>query len=127
VKQLLQNLRTGEGAVADVPVPVVQTRRVLVRTAASLVSTALSARLRSWEKGSLGKARERPELIGKVWRRSWTDELCKRLKGVRDNLTSRTPVGYSAAGIVIETAPDVTDFRAGIAWLCRHTTLLMRK
>src|SRR5919206_71751 len=38
MKQLLQNLKTGEGVVADVPAPAVRPGRVLVRASASLVS-----------------------------------------------------------------------------------------
>src|SRR5205085_1430808 len=38
MKQLLQNLKTGEGVVADVPAPAAQRGRVIVRAAASLIS-----------------------------------------------------------------------------------------
>ena len=38
MKQLLQNLRSGETTVAEVPIPTPQKGEVLIRTAASLVS-----------------------------------------------------------------------------------------
>lgn len=114
MKQLLQNLRTGEATVAEVPVPVVQPGRVLVRTAASLISAGTERALAELgQKGLLGKARERPELIGKVWEKVKTDGLVQALEEVRDKLDQSHAVGYSAAGIVIETANDVTDFRVG--------------
>jgi polar amino acid transport system substrate-binding protein len=122
MKQLLQNLRTGEGTVADVPVPVVQPGRVLVRTAASLISAGTERALAELgQKGLLGKARERPELIGKVWEKVKTDGLAQALEGVRDKLDQSHAVGYSAAGIVIEAASDVTDFRAGDRVACAGT------
>lgn len=122
MKQLLQNLRTGEGTVADVPVPIVQPGRVLVRTAASLISAGTERALAELgKKGLLGKARERPELIGKVWEKVKTDGLVQALEGVRDKLDQSHAVGYSAAGIVIETANDVTDFRAGDRVACAGT------
>ncbi len=122
MKQLLQNLRTGEGTVAEVPVPVVQPGRVLVRTAASLISAGTERALAELgQKGLLGKARERPELIGKVWEKVKTDGLAQALEGVRDKLDQSHAVGYSAAGIVIETAPDVSDFRAGDRVACAGT------
>jgi predicted dehydrogenase/threonine dehydrogenase-like Zn-dependent dehydrogenase len=122
MKQLLQNLRTGEATVAEVPVPVVQPGRVLVRTAASLISAGTERALAELgQKGLLGKARERPELIGKVWEKVKTDGLARALEGVRDKLDQSHAVGYSAAGIVIETAPDVTDFRAGDRTACAGT------
>ncbi len=122
MKQLLQNLRTGEATVAEVPVPVVQPGRVLVRTAASLISAGTERALAELgQKGLLGKARERPELIGKVWEKVKTDGIVQAFEGVRDKLDQSHAVGYSAAGIVIETANDVTDFRVGDRVACAGT------
>jgi predicted dehydrogenase/threonine dehydrogenase-like Zn-dependent dehydrogenase len=122
MKQLLQNLRTGEGLVAEVPVPVVQPGRVLVRTAASLISAGTERALAELgQKGLLGKAREKPELIGKVWQKVKTDGLRQAVEGVRDKLEQSHAVGYSAAGIVIETAKDVTEFHAGDRVSCAGT------
>jgi polar amino acid transport system substrate-binding protein len=122
MKQLLQNLRTGEATVAELPVPVVQPGRVLVRTAASLISAGTERALAELgQKGLLGKARERPELIGKVWEKVKTEGIVQALEGVRDKLDQSHAVGYSAAGVVIETAKDVTDFRAGDRVACAGT------
>ena len=122
MKQLLQNLRTGEATVAEVPVPVAQPGRVLVRTAASLISAGTERALTELgQKSLLGKARERPELIGKVWEKVKTEGVAQALEGVRDKLDQSHAVGYSAAGIVIEGAPDVTDFRPGDRVACAGT------
>src|SRR6185503_13016865 len=115
-------LRTGEATVAEVPVPVVQSGRVLVRTAASLISAGTERALTELgQKSLLGKARERPELIGKVWEKVKTEGVAQALEGVRDKLDQSHAVGYSAAGIVIECAPDVTDFRPGDRVACAGT------
>jgi predicted dehydrogenase/threonine dehydrogenase-like Zn-dependent dehydrogenase len=122
MKQLLQNLRTGEGTVADVPVPIVQPGRVLVRTAASLISAGTERALTELgQKSLLGKARERPELVGKVWEKVKSEGLSQALEGVRDKLDQSHAVGYSAAGVVIEYAKDVTDFRPGDRVACAGT------
>ncbi len=63
MKQLLQNLKTGEGFVADVPAPIAQHGRVLVRTVASLVSAGTErAFVELGRKSVLGKAAE----IGRI-------------------------------------------------------------
>jgi predicted dehydrogenase/threonine dehydrogenase-like Zn-dependent dehydrogenase len=122
MKQLLQNLRTGEATVAEVPVPIVQPGHVLVRTAASLISAGTERALTELgQKSLLGKARERPELIGKVWDKVKTEGIWQALEGARDKLDQSHAVGYSAAGIVIESAPDVTEFRVGDRVACAGT------
>jgi len=122
MKQFLQNLRTGEGTVAEVPVPVVQPGRLLVRTAASLISAGTERALTELgQKSLLGKARERPELIGKVWEKVKTEGISQALEGVRDKLDKSHAVGYSAAGVVIECGKDVTDFRPGDRVACAGT------
>jgi polar amino acid transport system substrate-binding protein len=122
MKQLLQNLRTGEATVAEVPVPVVQPGRVMVRTAASLISAGTERALTELgQKSLLGKARERPELIGKVWEKVKSEGVVQALEGVRDKLDQSHAVGYSAAGIVIECANDVTDFSPGDRVACAGT------
>src|SRR4030095_12990745 len=114
MKQLLQNLRTGEATVAEVPVPVVQPGRLLVRTAASLISAGTERALAELgQKSLLGKARERPELIGKVWEKVKTEGIAQTLEDVRDKLDQSHAVGYGAAGVVIGCGKDVTYFRPG--------------
>src|SRR6476659_1513624 len=122
MKQLLQNLRTGEATVAEVPVPVVQPGRVLVRTAASLISAGTERALTELgQKSLLGKARERQELMAKVWEKVRTEGVAQALEGVRDKLDQSHAVGYSSAGLVIECATDVTDFRPGDRVACAGT------
>src|SRR5882672_6527786 len=76
MKQILQNQRTGELTVAEVPLPVLQRGRVLVRTAASLVSAGTERMsLQLAQKGLLGKARQRPDLVKQVVQKYKTEGL----------------------------------------------------
>ena len=69
MKQVLQNRRTGEIEVADVPAPVLQRGGVLVRTAASLISTGTErAAVDGNRKGLIGRALDQPELVRKTIR-----------------------------------------------------------
>ena len=122
MKQLLQNLKTGEGVVADVPAPAVQPGRVLVRAAASLVSAGTErAFVELGRKSLLGKAKERPDLVGKVIEKVKSEGLLSTLQSVREKLDESHALGYSAAGTVFEVGEGVTEFRAGDRVACAGT------
>jgi polar amino acid transport system substrate-binding protein len=122
MKQVLQNLKTGEGSVADVPVPALRRGRVLVRTVASLVSAGTErAFVELGQKNVLAKAKERPDLVKKTLEKIKTDGLLNTLENVRDKLNQSHALGYSAAGIVMEVAQDVTEFGIGDRVACAGT------
>jgi predicted dehydrogenase/threonine dehydrogenase-like Zn-dependent dehydrogenase len=122
MKQLLQNLKNGEGAVAEVPAPVAQAGRVLVRTAASLVSAGTErAVVELGRKSLVGKARERPDLVRKVVEKVKTEGLVNTLGAVREKLDESHALGYSAAGIVVEVGANVSEFRVGDRVACAGT------
>lgn len=114
MKQVLQNLRTGSLAVTDVPPPVAQRGRVIVRTAASLISAGTERMAVSMgRKSLLGKARERPDLVRQVIQKARNEGVLNTIGAVRQRLDASTPLGYSAAGIVTAIGEDITEFRAG--------------
>src|ERR1044072_4279473 len=122
MKQLLQSLKTGEGVVADVPAPVVQRGRVLVRAAASLVSAGTErAFVELGRKGLLGKAKERPDLVRKVGEKVRREGLLNTPQPVREKLGESHALGYSAAGVVVEVGEGVTEFTVGERVACAGT------
>ena len=119
MKQVLQNYRTGELTVADVPVPAVQRGRVLVRTAVSLVSAGTERMTVALGRKTLvGKARERPDLVKQVLQKAKQQGWSDAITAVRAKLDSTNALGYSAAGTVIDVGREVTVFRAGERVAC---------
>src|SRR5918911_4263960 len=119
MKQVLQNLKTGQLAVKDVPPPAVQRGRVLVRTAASLISAGTErVAVDMGRKSLLGKARERPDLVRQVIQKAKNEGFVNTFKAVRTRLGASLALGYSAAGVVVEVGADVTEFRAGDRVAC---------
>jgi predicted dehydrogenase/threonine dehydrogenase-like Zn-dependent dehydrogenase len=90
-----------------------------VRTRASLVSSGTERNIVSFaEKNLLEKARERPDLVRQVLEKVQRDGLFDTLETVRNRLDQGIPLGYSAAGTVIEVGSDVNDFRVGDRVAC---------
>ncbi len=119
MKQILQNNKTGRMAVADVPAPIAQRGRVLVRAAASLISAGTEKMaVDEGKKSLLERARERPELVRQVIEKAKNEGVIKTINAVRSKLGSSTALGYSAAGLVLDVGEDVTEFRAGERVAC---------
>ncbi|HEV7906010.1 MAG TPA: zinc-binding alcohol dehydrogenase, partial [Pyrinomonadaceae bacterium] len=119
MKQILQNYKTGEVSVAEVPPPIAQRGRVLVRTAASLISAGTERMaVELGRKSLLGKARERPDLVRQVIQKAQREGLMNTLTAVQSKLNALNALGYSAAGFVSDVGDDVTDFRAGDRVAC---------
>ncbi|HLA10854.1 MAG TPA: bi-domain-containing oxidoreductase [Pyrinomonadaceae bacterium] len=119
MKQVLQNLRTGHLSVQDVPPPVLQKGRVLVRTGASLISAGTErASLQFARRNLVGKARERPDLVRHVIQKFKTEGLANTVNAVRARLDSTKALGYSAAGTVIGVGAAVSNFSPGDRVCC---------
>jgi predicted dehydrogenase/threonine dehydrogenase-like Zn-dependent dehydrogenase len=119
MKQVLQNRKSGKVAVGEVPLPVVQPGRILVRTVASLISAGTErASVESARKSLVQEARERPDLVKAVIDKARTEGLRNTFNAVRGKLASSQALGYSAAGVVIAVGNDVTDFAPGDRVAC---------
>ena len=119
MKQILQNFKTGELSVVDVPPPVAQRGRVLVRTEVSLISAGTERMsIELARKSLLGKARERPDLVRQVIRKAKNEGLVSAFNAVRAKLGASKALGYSAAGVVIDVGEEVGSFKAGDRVAC---------
>lgn len=119
MKQILQNFQTGELEVHDVPLPLVQSNGVLVRTHYSLISSGTEGgTVRLAKVNLLEKARQRPELVKKVMDVVRTDGLKTAYDVVTNNLGAPIPLGYSLSGVVIAVGEGITDLQVGDKVAC---------
>lgn len=114
MKQILQNLGSGETLLAEVPAPGVRSGHVLIRTEASLVSLGTEKMLVAFGQANLlEKARQQPEKVRQVLQKVKTDGLFATLESVRAKLDQPLPLGYCNAGRVIEVGLGVEGFAPG--------------
>ena len=119
MKQLLQDARTGELRVAEVPAPQLLPGCVLVRVEASLVSAGTErASAEFASKNLLAKAKARPDLVSDVLAKMRRDGLASTLQTVRSRLDQPQSVGYSSAGVVVAVGDGVADIRVGDRVAC---------
>lgn len=119
MKQLLQNMKTGQAVVAEVPMPTPGDGMALIRTANSLVSAGTERMLVSFAKqGLLGKARSRPDLIREVLNKARREGLLTTIEAALNKLDQPFALGYSSAGTIIKTGPGLVGFKAGDRVAC---------
>ena len=114
MKQLLQDLRTGDTMLAEVPVPVPGRGQVLIRTSRSLISAGTERMLIDFGKaGWIEKARQQPDKVRQVLEKIRTDGLLPTIEAVRNKLDQPLALGYCNVGEVVEIGPGVTGFAVG--------------
>src|SRR3954453_23369722 len=107
MKQLLQNVSSGDITVEDVPPPARHESSLLVATRFSLLSAGTERAVMELGKSSLaGKARARPDLVRKVLDTAREEGVGSTIAKVRGRLAEPNSLGYSAAGIVLEAPED---------------------
>jgi predicted dehydrogenase/threonine dehydrogenase-like Zn-dependent dehydrogenase len=114
VKQIVQPVRGGPVTVLDVPRPVLEPTEVLVRTLCSVISPGTERAVTALAQSSLlAKARARPDLVRQVVGKARIEGLAATRQAVFGRLAQDVPLGYSAAGVVVETGDAVTGIRPG--------------
>ncbi|UKD53851.1 bi-domain-containing oxidoreductase [Amycolatopsis sp. FU40] len=119
MKQVVQNYKSGELALLDVPVPACKPGGVLVRSQYSLISTGTEM-MKVSEAGMslLGKARSRPDQVAKVMQSVATNGLAATYRKVSGKLDSYTPLGYSLCGVVEQVGEGIDDVVVGDLVAC---------
>lgn len=119
MKQLLQDPRSGEFSVTDVPPPALEPEGILVQTSWSVISAGTEKTSVSTAQASLiGKARARPDLVQKVLGQVKRQGIMETYRLVKDRLSVPLELGYSCAGTVVGVGEKVCEFRVGDRVAC---------
>ena len=114
MKQIIQNLKSGETVLEEVPAPATRPGHVLIQTTRSLVSLGTERMLVEFGKGSLiAKAKAQPDKVKQVLEKIQTDGLMPTLEAVFNKLGQPLPLGYCNVGRVVAIGSGVTEFQVG--------------
>ena len=114
MKQIVQDLNSGQTILEVVPTPEVRRGCVLIRTHRTLVSLGTERMLVEFGKaGWINKARQQPEKVLQVIQKIKTDGLKPTMDAVFRKLGEPLPLGYCNAGEVIAVGVGVNDFKVG--------------
>lgn len=111
MQQVIQSYKTGQVTVENVPVPQCGKKIILVRNCHSLISIGTErATIALGKKSLLGKAKARPDLVKRVIEKAKNEGIRKTFTEAMGRLDTPTPLGYSAAGIVVEAGIEAHGF-----------------
>lgn len=119
MKQVIQNFKTGELYVDQVPLPSISKGMVLVENKFSLISAGTERSTVKVGKASLiGKAKQRPDLVAQVLQNIKKEGLKATLDKVKTKLDSLKALGYSTSGVVSATMDTNNMFQVGDRVAC---------
>jgi len=115
--QVIQYQKTGEITVDELPAPKLRPGSVLVRNVFSLISAGTErSSVETAQASMIQKARLRPDLVRQVMDNVNREGLLATYKKVQDRLDNFKELGYSSAGVVIESGVD--DIKVGDRVAC---------
>lgn len=119
MKQVLQNFKTGDLRVEEVPPPLLRDGFVLVRNQYSLISSGTEAgTVKLGQMSLLGKARARPEQVRKVFDLARSEGWLAAYEAATRSLEMPMVLGYCCAGTVVDVGRGVDDVRRGDRVAC---------
>ena len=119
MKQVIQNFKTGELYVDEVPIPGISSGMVLVENEYSLISAGTErCTVRMAKASLLGKAKQRPDLVAQVLQNIRKEGLSATFSKVKTKLDSLKALGYSTSGTVIASMDKNGTIKPGDRVAC---------
>lgn len=117
MQQIIQYQKTGEIYVDELPAPKLRPGYVLVRNAFSLISAGTErTSVETAQASMIQKARMRPDLVRQVIDNFHREGFVATYQKIRDRMDNFKDLGYSSAGVVVESGVD--DIKVGDRVAC---------
>lgn len=114
MKQLFQNLKTGQTELVECPYPQCKKGSLIIQSKATLISLGTERMLVEFSKsGPLEKAKQQPEKVKQVFDKIKTEGLLPTVQAVMNKLDEPLPLGYCNAGVVLEVGEGVSGYSIG--------------
>jgi predicted dehydrogenase/threonine dehydrogenase-like Zn-dependent dehydrogenase len=114
MKQILQNMGSGETSIITAPDPQAKSGHLLISSTVSLISVGTERMLVDFGKASLiEKARKQPEKVKMVLDKVKTDGLMTTVDAVKSKLAQPLPLGYCHVGKALNIGNGISDFCEG--------------
>lgn len=114
MKQILQDMSSGETYVVTAPAPSASRDHLIINTSVSLISAGTERMLVDFGRASLiDKARQQPEKVRMVLAKVQTDGLATTVEAVRSKLGQPLPLGYCNVGVVAAVGSGAEAFKVG--------------
>jgi len=114
MRQILQDLRTGETLLEEIPSPGAVPGHLTMSSVCSLVSTGTERMLLDFARaGLLEKARQQPEKVRMLMDKVRADGFLTTVEAVRNKLSQPIPLGYCNVGRVTAVGQDVAGYSIG--------------
>ncbi len=112
-------IKRGDVLVIEVPSPTINEDEILVQVHYSCISSGTElAGIKMSAKPLYKKAMEKPKNIIRAFDLIKEKGIKNAILRIRDKINIKNPMGYSAAGIVLETGKNITGFKPGNRVAC---------
>lgn len=114
MKQVVQNMASGETSLVNAPAPAVRSGTLQINTTNTLISAGTERMLVGFGRANwLEKARQQPDKVRMVLQKVQTDGLATTVEAVRSKLAQPLPLGYCNVGVVSAVGKEVAGFKVG--------------